>query len=202
MTPRTWFRRAKPRSRLTNVLYTLLQTACMWGIFLIAIPAAVVVAERMIGVPRHDWAAARPVAMTLFCLAGSIGIACGLSFALLGKGTPLPLDTTTQLVIVGPYRHVRNPMAVLGILQGVMVGVYLGSVGVIVYALAGIVVWHVFARPQEEDDLEARFGEAYRAYRQDVPLWIPKLKPHRRVVQGEHESLEAEPTEGSVTSSG
>jgi protein-S-isoprenylcysteine O-methyltransferase Ste14 len=36
------------------------------------------------------------------------------------------------LVIAGPYRYVRNPMAVAGILQGIAVGWYLGSVSVII----------------------------------------------------------------------
>lgn len=186
---------------MANVLYTLLQTACMWGVFLVAIPAFVVTVEPLVGMPRLDWTNARPLAIALFSLAGLIGIGCGLSFALLGQGTPLPLDTTTQLVVVGPYRYVRNPMAVLGITQGVMVGIYLGSVGVIAYSLAGVVAWHVLARPYEEADLESRFGEAYRAYRNAVPLWIPRLTAYSRLVQGERQTA-ARPDDGPVTSDG
>ena len=45
-------------------------------------------------------------------------------------------------------------MAVAGILQGIAVGWLLGSVPVIIYSLTGIVAWHVFVRPAEEQEFE------------------------------------------------
>jgi protein-S-isoprenylcysteine O-methyltransferase Ste14 len=65
-------------------------------------------------------------------------------------------------------------MAVAGILQGIAVGVWLGSLGVLGYALAGAVLWHLVARPAEERDLLRRFGPAYEQYRAAVPLWWPR----------------------------
>jgi len=50
--------------------------------------------------------------------------------------------------------------------------------GVIAYALAGAVVWHLGARPPEERDLIQRFGEPYRHYRDTVPLWWPRRRPY------------------------
>ena len=55
----------------------------------------------------------------------------------------------------------------------------LSTWGVLLYALAGGLIWHVFVRPIEEIDLEHRFGEAYRRYRDSVPLWLPRLLPWR-----------------------
>jgi protein-S-isoprenylcysteine O-methyltransferase Ste14 len=69
-------------------------------------------------------------------------------------------------------------MAVAGIGQGVAVALWLGSWVVLLYALAGAVLWHVAIRPAEERDLAARFGSAYRAYRSAVRLWLPRLRPY------------------------
>lgn len=92
-----------------------------------------------------------------------------------GKGTPLPTATAPRLVIAGPYRFLRNPITLSGIVQGLAVGWYLGSYAVMVYSLVGAVLWHVAVRPVEESDLKSRFGEAYNDYQRRVRLWIPRI---------------------------
>ncbi len=92
-----------------------------------------------------------------------------------GRGTPLPTATAPLLVIQGPYRFVRNPMATAGIIQGLAIGWYFGSFGILLYSLLGAHIWHWFVRPVEEKDLTSRFGEAYRDYQASVGLWVPKL---------------------------
>jgi protein-S-isoprenylcysteine O-methyltransferase Ste14 len=69
-------------------------------------------------------------------------------------------------------------MAMCGVLQAVGVGLCLGSPGVIGYAILGGVLWQYLARPWEEADMEQRFGERYRQYRDDVACWIPRLRPY------------------------
>jgi hypothetical protein len=51
----------------------------------------------------------------------------------------------------------------------------LGSWIVVVYALLGSLVWNYVVRPHEEHDLEERFGAQYRAYRDAVRCWVPRL---------------------------
>jgi protein-S-isoprenylcysteine O-methyltransferase Ste14 len=97
----------------------------------------------------------------------------------IGRGTPLPLDHAHELVVVGPYRYVRNPMAVSGVGQGLMVALFLGSPLVAVYALMGSGIWQHIFRPLEEDDLAARFGADYENYRREVKCWIPRLTPYQ-----------------------
>jgi protein-S-isoprenylcysteine O-methyltransferase Ste14/uncharacterized protein (UPF0548 family) len=92
-----------------------------------------------------------------------------------GAGTPLPFDCPSKLVIAGPYRVVRNPMAVSGILQGVAVGLFLGSPAVLMYVGAGFIIAEVLIQPWEERDLEERFGLDFRRYRHLVPVWCPRL---------------------------
>jgi protein-S-isoprenylcysteine O-methyltransferase Ste14 len=166
-----------------NGLKTLLQTALMWGFFLWAVPLAIAALEnRLFGWRLPEVAPA--VAIALFSVFGACGLYCGFLFARHGKGTPLPLDTATRFIVLGPYRWVRNPMAVCGIAQGVCVGLLLRSPSVVAYSLAGAVVWHLTARPWEERDLEARFGEQYARYRAQVQNWLPRLHPYPRLIHG------------------
>jgi protein-S-isoprenylcysteine O-methyltransferase Ste14 len=94
----------------------------------------------------------------------------------IGKGTPLPLDHATELVVLGPYAYVRNPMAVSGIGQGLAVALFLGSPLVAIYALIGSAIWQFVFRPLEEDDLAARFGGLYENYRAAVKCWVPTTR--------------------------
>lgn len=79
----------------------------------------------------------------------------------------------------GPYAFVRNPMALAGMGQGLAVGIYLGSVMVMVYALAGSLVWNYVARPLEEIELVEKFGSSYERYRAEVKCWWPRLTPYQ-----------------------
>lgn len=90
-----------------------------------------------------------------------------------GGGTPLPLDHASKLVVSGPYRYIRNPMAFSGIGQGLVVALAWGSPLVAVYALIGSLVWQLVFRPLEEEDLEKRFGEPYLEYKNSVRCWVP-----------------------------
>ena len=95
----------------------------------------------------------------------------------MGSGTPLPTDCPSKLVVSGPYAHVRNPMALAGIIQGVAIGIGVGSWLVVGYALLGAPVWHLIARPPEEADMMERFGDDYREYQNNVRLWLPRITP-------------------------
>jgi protein-S-isoprenylcysteine O-methyltransferase Ste14 len=112
-------------------------------------------------------------------MGGSLGLTSSVIMAVRGRGTPLPADCPRELVVAGPYRYLRNPMAVAGLAQGVAVGIVVGSPAVIVYALVGGPVWHVFVRPWEEEDLERRFGEPYRLYRAAVRYLLPRFPGYR-----------------------
>lgn len=94
--------------------------------------------------------------------------------AQIGPPARQPLDTARSLVTKGPYAWVRNPMAIAGLLQGTGVALFLGSPIVLVYVLAGGLLWQLLVRPVEERDLLERFGAGYTAYRASVRCWIPR----------------------------
>jgi len=120
------------------------------------------------------WARVGPI---VFVVASALGIWSCVSMALRGEGTPLPVATARNLVVVGPYRFVRNPMAVAGAFRTIGVGLWLGSWMVILSSLAGALIWNTYIRPAEEADLAARFGADYESYRDVVRCWIPTARP-------------------------
>lgn len=102
---------------------------------------------------------------------------CVRDFYVSGKGTLAPWDPPKNLVIVGLYRHVRNPMYV-GVLLLVMGWMFfLLSYYLAVYTILLAVGFHVWILKHEEPWLASRFGEAWFDYRAAVPRWIPNLKP-------------------------
>lgn len=172
----TWIREARPAPRRTHLIHTLLQTAAMWTTFLILIPAVIHSFETAARLPAFN---PQPIPGTLlFTLASALGLWTGLTMAWLGDGTPWPRATARKLVIAGPYRYLRNPMAVAGLLQGFGIALLYGSPLLIAYVLAGGILWNTIARPVEERDLEQRFGDAYRAYRKQIRCWIPTFPTH------------------------
>ena len=167
------FRVAVPASFARNYTKTLIQTAVMWGVFLILLPSIVAAVEGDRGFPVH-----RPSAAALFVLFGALGLWGGFVMARVGEGTPLPLDTAPNLVIAGPYRWVRNPMAISAPAQAAALSLWHGSWLLLAYGVGGAIAWNVIIRPPEERDLLERFGAPYAAYRDAVRCWVPRGAPY------------------------
>lgn len=171
------FRPADARlSPSRHLVTTAAEIVVFWAVFFGALPLLIVLVE-------HRWRlavsfSAVPLGVALFVLGGVLGLASAVLMATRGGGTPLPAAMPNRLVVAGPYRFVRNPMAVAGIVQGVAVGILLSSWLVVGYALAGALLWHVVVRPEEEADLEQRFGAEFRRYRREVLCWWPRVRPY------------------------
>lgn len=179
------FRPAAPMSTRALVSKATLQTVVFSAIFLLALPAVIVVLELRWGLHVPFPPALRIGGVVLFAAALALSTWSSAAMSVQGAGTPLPSSMPRRLVISGPYRCVRNPMAIGGIAQGVAIGLMAGSWLVVVYALCGSLVWNTVVRPLEEADLEERFGSAFRAYRDRVSCWLPR-RP-LRASEGAHE---------------
>ena len=107
-----------------------------------------------------------------------------------GEGTPLPVDNARRLVARGPYAYLRNPMAVAGLGQGLMVGIYVGSALTALYVVVGGLSWNYIARPMEEADLAQKFGASYERYVAEVKCWRPRLTPFINYDEGEEKVSE------------
>lgn len=112
-----------------------------------------------------------------FLLAGWAAMLwCFWSFLVNGKGTPAPIDPPKELVAVGLYRFVRNPMYVAGIVALLGWILWSPSLPLILAPFLFFTAAHLFVTGYEEPALKKKFGAAYVEYLQRVPRWIPKFK--------------------------
>ena len=118
----------------------------------------------------------RAIGLMLFAAGFGLFSWCVSLFACVGRGTLAPWDPTHNLVAVGPYRYVRNPMisGVVAMLLGE--ALLWGSVALGLWACAFIAINHVYFILLEEPGLEQLFGESYRAYKATIPRLIPRLR--------------------------
>jgi len=98
-------------------------------------------------------------------------------FIYAGRGTLVPTTPTEHLVVSGFYRHVRNPMyaGVLIALAGEVLLFH--SRGLLLFAVLLWLGFHLFVSRYEELTLTRRYGDEYLRFKQNVPRWLPRLKP-------------------------
>lgn len=98
-------------------------------------------------------------------------------FINIGKGTLAPWDPTRNIVTVGLYGYVRNPM-ILGVFT-VLIGesIFFTSLNIAVWSIVFFIINTVYFIFSEEPGLEKRFGKEYLEYKKNVPRWIPRIKP-------------------------
>ena len=120
----------------------------------------------------------RTAGAIVFLAGFALFVWCVSLFVRVGRGTLAPWDPTQQLVAVGPYRHVRNPMisAVVTMLAGE--ALLVGSRVVAEWALLFVGFNHLYFLLSEEPGLQQRFGASYVRYKAAVPRWVPRWHPY------------------------
>jgi protein-S-isoprenylcysteine O-methyltransferase Ste14 len=156
---------------------------------ILTLPAVVVIVVPAAILARAD-ADLEPAPLTL---AGGLLFAAGLVLwavtvvllARIGRGTLAPWDPTRRLVVVGPYRRVRNPM-ITGVLA-MLIGeaALFESVGILIWAGIFFLLNAAWFVAVEEPGLRSRFGEEYAEYARTTPRWIPRLGGGRRRTRGD-----------------
>jgi protein-S-isoprenylcysteine O-methyltransferase Ste14 len=104
----------------------------------------------------------------------ALGIAGLVWIAIVAFGespTRIELRQASFLLTRGPYAYSRNPMYVSELVLWLGWAVLYGSVGVLI-GFAILFALLVPGARYEERVLEARFGDAYSAYRDRVPRWL------------------------------
>ena len=116
------------------------------------------------------------IAFPLWLIGGVILLWSFWNFLVEGRGTPAPIDPPKELVAVGFYRYVRNPMY-FGVLL-ILIGHFLwfGFWWLLVYTLLAFIVVHLFVTLYEEPTLKKKFGTAYENYLKRVPRWMPRIR--------------------------
>src|SRR5262249_16497481 len=181
-------RAARPAPVAWNVLKTLLGAVLLWGVFFVALPYLCSLVDPF----RFDGVGWQVAGILLFVLGRVLPMTANLALALYGEGTPLFLDGPRRLVIAGPYRYVRNPMAIAMLAQAVGAALWLGSPLALLYALLLVAADNFGARRVEDRDLKRRLGASYRLYRRRVWCWRPRLRGYDPAHEADEPVLAAE----------
>ncbi|MGH9386254.1 MAG: methyltransferase family protein [Vicinamibacterales bacterium] len=112
--------------------------------------------------------------MLLGACGAALALTCILTFVSVGRGTPAPFDPPRRLVVQGPYRFVRNPMYLGAGLALTGAALFYQSIRLLGYAVAFLVITHLFVVLYEEPTLRRTFDGAYETYCARVGRWWPK----------------------------
>lgn len=93
----------------------------------------------------------------------------------LTRGERLGLSGTSMLVTDGPFRYVRNPMYLAGIVLLLGVGLLYSTWQImdLVLPLLLLLYFHICVVRVEEPALRREFGAVYEDYCNTVPRWFP-----------------------------
>ena len=143
------------------------------GLLLVYVPARLL---SWFGMARPTAIGAPQIIGMVVGSAGSVIVLwCIVSFASVGRGTPMPLDPPRRLVIRGPYRFVRNPMYIGAGLALAGAALFYASLPVLGYAGFFLLATHLFVIGYEEPALRRTFGQEYEAYCDQTRRWWPRV---------------------------
>lgn len=90
-----------------------------------------------------------------------------------------------EVIVAGPFAHVRNPLYVGNILM--YTGIGWMAHALFPWLVLGAFVYFTFQYMMivalEEEFLEREFGAAYLEFKKNVPRFIPRLSPYRHAAQ-------------------
>jgi len=115
-------------------------------------------------------------AFPLWFIGWTVMLWCFWIFIANGRGTPAPFDPPNELVAVGPYRFVRNPMYAAGLITLLGWILWSPSFSLILAFFLFLLATHLFIILYEEPTLKKSFGAMYKDYCERVPRWFPKFK--------------------------
>jgi protein-S-isoprenylcysteine O-methyltransferase Ste14 len=154
-----------------TLMRALTYAALFIGLVLVFLPGRLL---QWTGVARRsEFGAPQIAGATLVILGGALAIACVVTFARMGHGTPAPFDPPRRLVSGGPYRFVRNPMYWGAGLALAGAALFYQSLVLAGYAVVFLVVTDGLVRWYEEPTLRRSFGAEYEAYCRRVRRWWP-----------------------------
>ena len=79
------------------------------------------------------------------------------------------------IVREGPFGMVRNPLYVFSFIAALGIGLQSGMFLFLLVLVGSFIAYYPMVVAREEGFLAHKFGEAYEAYKREVPRWFPKL---------------------------
>jgi protein-S-isoprenylcysteine O-methyltransferase Ste14 len=174
-----WLRRNPSRpnaERSSRVMHSLFFAGLVAPAVIVLFYPGLSQLDEMVGLNPLPW-------QTLFLI---LGILCAFTgLYLMGTSNKLlrskgnganAFRLTDRVVETEIYQRIRNPMSLGYYLWALGLGFISDSMLVTLVVLLGFIPAHIFfLKFFEELELELRFGEAYKQYKQKVPFLIPKL---------------------------
>ncbi len=124
--------------------------------------------------PPTGRGAAQVAGLVVGLLGAGLAAWCILTLSIVGRGTPAPFDPPRRLVVVGPYRWIRNPMYLGAALALAGASLYYQSLALLAYLAGFLLATHLFVLAYEEPTLRRLFGADYEAYCHLVGRWWPR----------------------------
>ena len=131
------------------------------------------------------WSDRNIVVFSVFGFVGMLFIGAGIVIYFLclrefirARGTPAPMDAPKELVILGLYQYLRNPMYVGVLCLIVGQALTFHSLPVLIYAGIVFLMFHLTVALYEEPKLSRTFGESYNDYCKTVPRWFRFRRHH------------------------
>jgi protein-S-isoprenylcysteine O-methyltransferase Ste14 len=157
-----------------------MQVATSGGVFLYLMPEILFAAR-----PGRGWQPlfAMPgwelqIALQLIAILALPGIGAVMEFAERGGGTPIPFDPPVRLVQSGIYRYCANPMALSCVVVLLAWAALLRNGWLLLAPVISVLYSMGIADWDEREDMQRRFGDAWRIYRASVRNWILRWKPY------------------------
>ena len=172
--------RAATGTKKTRTLLTPIGVV-IFGIFTVSFVIIAIIIDRLLNLPSFLLEELRIPLSVLVLLSGIIVTAWSVFHFVKVKGTPVPINPPPQVVKTGPYRYARNPMltGVFLILIGIGFGVNSFSLVFIFTPLFVVInVWEL--KKIEEPELIKRLGKEYIVYKNQTPMFFPRLKPKKK----------------------
>lgn len=94
-----------------------------------------------------------------------------------GKGTPFPYDKTQNLVTSGVYAYIKNPIQWSFTILFIPLAIYHQSYLLFFGSVVSLAYTIGVSNPQENEDMEERFGVNWINYKRSVPSWSFLWKP-------------------------
>jgi len=99
----------------------------------------------------------------------------------IGEGVPAPNAPTQHLVTTGPYQLCRNPIQLGAVFYYFGIGTMIGGITVgIICSILVLILGSAYHKCIEEAELEIRFGDEYKQYKQCTPFLIPILRKNKK----------------------